>query len=325
MAGNARSSPGLSDHSRFCVIATVVLRATARGVLAFVDRDGGVRPGAGEVLPAILASSSPGVSASPGRPRCCSSGSAGERHGRAADQAAVTDDHGQESKDCARRCSRNSANVHARFPASRMRRPRWTPGARNTTPTGRTSHWRWLIPLPGSLLSTGGALGLRIPAELAQTFTASPPLMLIPCRMTGQAAFGLARDADQPWPGKAARRGTGPGGAAVGESVGGRTADMAGARAGPGAPSGCGLAWTRSACCWTVARVKTLPSRLDARDLGRLAASGPPTCPAAAAAPASGDVIEVERTVNASGNVGLGDHLIGAGLPLAGQQVALRP
>jgi hypothetical protein len=67
-------------------------------------------------------------------------------------------------------------------------------------------------------------------------------------------------------------------------------------------------------------RVKTLPSRLDSRDLGRLAASGarpagPPPLPAA-----SGDVIEVERTVNASGNVSLGNHMISAGLPLAGQR-----
>lgn len=65
-------------------------------------------------------------------------------------------------------------------------------------------------------------------------------------------------------------------------------------------------------------RVKTLPSRLDARDLARLAAAGarpagPPPLPAA-----SGDVIEVERTVNASGNVSLGNYMISAGLPLAG-------
>jgi len=39
---------------------------------------------------------------------------------------------------------------------------------------------------------------------------------------------------------------------------------------------------------------------------------------------ASGDVIEVERTVNASGNVSLGNHMISAGLPLAGQRVTLR-
>ena len=71
-------------------------------------------------------------------------------------------------------------------------------------------------------------------------------------------------------------------------------------------------------------RVKTLPSRLDARDLARLEAAGarqagPPPLPTA-----SGDVIEVERTVNASGNVSLGNHMISAGLPLAGQRVTLR-
>jgi len=71
-------------------------------------------------------------------------------------------------------------------------------------------------------------------------------------------------------------------------------------------------------------RIKTLPSQLDARDLARLAAAGaqpagPPPLP-----PASGDVTEADRTVNASGNVSLGDHIISAGLPLAGQRVTLR-
>jgi hypothetical protein len=40
--------------------------------------------------------------------------------------------------------------------------------------------------------------------------------------------------------------------------------------------------------------------------------------------PASGDVTEVDRAVNASGNVSLGDHIISAGLPLTGQRVTLR-
>jgi len=71
-------------------------------------------------------------------------------------------------------------------------------------------------------------------------------------------------------------------------------------------------------------RVKTLPSRLDARDLARLAAAGarppgPPPLP-----PASGDVIEVQRTVNASGNVSLGNYMISAGLRLAGQRITPR-
>jgi len=71
-------------------------------------------------------------------------------------------------------------------------------------------------------------------------------------------------------------------------------------------------------------RIKTLPSRLDARDLARLAAAGaqpagPPPLP-----PACGDVTEAGRTVNAPGDVSLGDHIICAGLPLAGQRVTLR-
>jgi len=35
-------------------------------------------------------------------------------------------------------------------------------------------------------------------------------------------------------------------------------------------------------------------------------------------------VTEADRTANASGNVSLGDHIISAGLPLAGQRVTLR-
>lgn len=71
-------------------------------------------------------------------------------------------------------------------------------------------------------------------------------------------------------------------------------------------------------------RSKTLPSRLDARDLARLTAAGarpagPPPLP-----PACGEVTEVDRTVNASGSVSLGDRIVSAGLPLAGQRVTLR-
>ena len=47
--------------------------------------------------------------------------------------------------------------------------------------------------------------------------------------------------------------------------------------------------------------------------------AGPPPLP-----PASGDVTEVDRTVNASRSVSLGDHIISAGLPLTGQRVTLR-
>ncbi len=65
-------------------------------------------------------------------------------------------------------------------------------------------------------------------------------------------------------------------------------------------------------------RIKTLPSRLDARDLSRLAAAGARR--GGAAAPASGDVIEIERTVSASGNVSWATCRPGT----AGQRVTLR-
>jgi hypothetical protein len=71
-------------------------------------------------------------------------------------------------------------------------------------------------------------------------------------------------------------------------------------------------------------RIKTLPSRLERADLARLAAAGatpagPPPLPVP-----SGNVIELERTVNASGILSIGDHVISAGVPLAGRRVTLR-
>jgi transposase InsO family protein len=71
-------------------------------------------------------------------------------------------------------------------------------------------------------------------------------------------------------------------------------------------------------------RIKTLPSRLGATELSRLAANGarlagPCPLPAGDAA-----VIEVDRTVNATGLVGLADQQVGVGSPLAGQRVTLR-
>jgi transposase InsO family protein len=67
---------GIDDHSRFCVIATVVMRATARAVcLAFTTAmaEYGIP---GEVLTDNGKQFTAG-SGGPVRPRCCSSGSAG--------------------------------------------------------------------------------------------------------------------------------------------------------------------------------------------------------------------------------------------------------
>ena len=71
-------------------------------------------------------------------------------------------------------------------------------------------------------------------------------------------------------------------------------------------------------------RIKTLPSRLDARDLARLRANGAVPAGSPPLPPPSGNVIEIERTVNASGTISVGNHVISAGSPLAGQRVTVR-
>jgi hypothetical protein len=71
-------------------------------------------------------------------------------------------------------------------------------------------------------------------------------------------------------------------------------------------------------------RIKILPSRLDVRDLARLRASGAVPAGAPPLPPPSGGIIEIERTVNASGNISVGNYVISAGSPLAGQRVTVR-
>jgi transposase InsO family protein len=72
------------------------------------------------------------------------------------------------------------------------------------------------------------------------------------------------------------------------------------------------------------ARIKTLPSRLGVTELARLAADGARPagpCPLPTGKTA---VIEVDRTVNATGLISLADQQVGVGLQLAGQRVTLR-
>jgi hypothetical protein len=71
-------------------------------------------------------------------------------------------------------------------------------------------------------------------------------------------------------------------------------------------------------------RIKTLPSRLDGKDLARLAANGAVPAGSAPLPPPAGSVIEIERIVSASGNISIGNHVISAGSPLAGQRVTVR-
>ena len=76
-------------------------------------------------------------------------------------------------------------------------------------------------------------------------------------------------------------------------------------------------------------RVKTVPSRLSAVDLARLRRNGarPAGAPPAAGAPgvlAARGCVEVERVVSASGVITLGNQVVLAGSPLAGQHARIR-
>ena len=87
---------GLDDHSRYCVIARAVMRATARPVCrAFVEAMTRLRGARGSAHRQRHRVHRPVHQAAPGR-GAVRADLPGERHHRAADQAPVADDHGQD-------------------------------------------------------------------------------------------------------------------------------------------------------------------------------------------------------------------------------------
>ena len=76
-------------------------------------------------------------------------------------------------------------------------------------------------------------------------------------------------------------------------------------------------------------RIKTVPSRLSAVDLARLRSAGarpagPPPAGPAPGALAATSCVEVQRLVNAAGIITLGNQVIQVGSPLAGQRARIR-
>jgi len=72
------------------------------------------------------------------------------------------------------------------------------------------------------------------------------------------------------------------------------------------------------------ARIKTLPSRLGITELARLAAAGARPAGPSPLLAGTGSAIEIERTVNAHGLAGLAGAQVSVGCQLAGQRVTLR-
>ena len=309
---------GVDDHSRFCVIATVVLRATGRAVCSafvtamqaygvpaevlsdngkqFTGRFGKPRPA--EVLFERICREN-GITQRLTKPRSPTTTGKIERLHQTLQEELLTVhepfetiEEAQAALDAWRQdynADRPHQSLNMAFPATRF------------------------VP------ATGETLALRIPAEIAPATQARPPGRLdFPPASSPDAA---EPDAESQPPPQAVEvdRVVPPSGNLwiagqqiwLGPALSGRTVRL----------------WAgldRVHVLLDGHRIKSVPSRLDRRDIARLTAAGaqpagPPPLP-----PPSGSIIELERTVTASGNISLGDHLIGAGLPLAGQRVTLR-
>jgi transposase InsO family protein len=307
---------GIDDHSRYCVIATVVARATGRAVCAafveamreygvpaevlsdngkqFTGRFGWPRPA--EVLFERICREN-GITQRLTRPRSPTTTGKIERLHQTL-QLELLNEHepfasiedAQAAVDAWRKeynADRPHQSLAMAFPAARF------------------------IP------ATGQALGLRVPASLApagpggtvtRTAAAGEPLVAAEAGGTQPASRAVELDRVVPPSGNL--------------WVAGQQIWL-----GPAMTGRLIRVWAGTRRVHVLAgghRIKTLPSRLDATDLARLRAHGAVPAGAPPLAPGSGNVIEVERTVNASGTISVGNHVISAGSPLAGQRVTVR-
>jgi transposase InsO family protein len=306
---------GLDDHSRYCVIARAVLRATARPVCrAFVEAmavygvpeevltDNGtvftgrfLKPRPAEVLFERICREN-GIAQRLTKPRSPTTTGKIERLHQSL-QLELLDVHGpfaslaalQAALDAWRQeynTDRPHQSLDMAFPASRF-----APAA---------------SPLP-----------LRVPSQLtaAGTWQAEQPeppsaeLSAAPAP-GGQQAPPVAVEADRVVP---------PSGNL---QVGGQQVWL-----GPALADRKVTIWVDETSLHVLldgARVKTLPSRLGITELARLAADGARPAGPSPLRAGTGTVVEVERTVNAAGLVGLAGAQVSVGYQLAGQRVTLR-
>jgi transposase len=161
----------------------------------------------------------PGGSSGPARRWCCLSGSAGRTASPIGSPGPPRRPPRGRSSGCTSRCSSSCSMTTAHSPAWRCCRRRWMPGARTTTPTGRTSPWTWPSLSPGS---PPRARRWRCTRPLGTAWLV--PVLPAPGRPANPQSQPSARPA-------AGRAGGGPGGPAVGEPADRRAAGLARPRA----------------------------------------------------------------------------------------------
>jgi len=302
---------GIDDHSRYCVIARAVMRATARPVCrAFIEAmavygvpeevltDNGtvftgrfIKPRPAEVLFERICREN-GITARRTRPRSPTTTGKIERLHQSL-QLELLDVHGpftslpvlQAALDAWRdeyNSDRPHQSLDMAFPASRF------------APA--------VSPLP-----------LRVPPQLAtasaqQAEQPEPPSAGLP--VAGQQAPLVGVEADRVVP---------PSGNLW---IGGQQVWL-----GPALADRKVTIWVDETSLHVLldgARIKTLPSRLGVAELARLAAGGARPAGPSPLLAGTGTVVEVERTVNACGLVGLAGAQFNVGYQLAGQRVIVR-
>ena len=314
---------GIDDHSRFCVIAKAVQRATARPVcLAFVDamRVYGVPDEVltdnGKVFTGRF--HKPGVPVEVLFDKICRENGITHR---------LTKIHSPTTTGKIERLhqtlQRELLDVHGPFAsieALQAALDAWREEYNTDRP-----HQSLGMAFPASrFTSASSPLELRIPAQLMVSTGQPTPLPPGPGSLPAQSLPAEAA----PAPGTAAAAGQPPvevdrvvppsgnlwiGGQQVwlGPALSGRQVTL----------------WADQVSLHVLldgARIKTVPSRLGATELSRLAASGARPAGPSPLPTGDGAVIEVDRTVNATGGVSLGGQQAGVGLPLTGQRVTLR-
>jgi len=314
---------GIDDHSRFCVLATAVMRATARpACLAFVDamRAYGVPEEVltdnGKVFTGRF--HKPGVPVEVLFDKICRENGITHR---------LTKIHSPTTTGKIERLhqtlQRELLDVHGPFEsieALQAALDAWREEYNTDRP-----HQSLAMAFPASRFTPAvSALELRVPAQLtAPTPEPKPPQpgpdprpahsvpVEAPEQLTVQAQNGLpAVEVDRVVP---ASGNLWIGGQQVwlGPALSGRQITL----------------WADAISLHVLldgARIKTLPSRLGAADLARLAARGARPAGPSPLPTGDGAVIEVDRTVNAAGLVSLADQQTGVGSPLAGQRITLR-
>ena len=303
---------GIDDHSRFCVIAKAVMRATARPVcLAFVDAMGvygvpeEVLTDNGKVFTGRF--HKPGVPVEVLFDKICRENGITHR---------LTKIHSPTTTGKIERLhqtlQRELLDVHGPFAsieALQAALDAWRQEYNTDRP-----HQSLAMAFPASRFTPASSpLELRIPAQL----TASTGQPKLPPPVPGPLPVPSLPVEAAPAPGTAA--GAGQPAVEVDRVVpasgnlwiGGQQVWLGPALSG------------RQVTLWVDAislhvlldgtRIKTLPSRLGVTELARLAASGARPAGPSPLPAGDGAVIEVDRTVNATGLVSLGDQQVGVG------------